>query len=111
MALGINDMTRDTLLLEFSQVRATPIEEARVPLSSASCGKTRRAPLSFPLSLLLLFFAKGLIKGDMKMSKGKRERGILSSLRQRLWERGNKLGSMSWQQSVAPGMKMQVPTL
>lgn len=37
VALGINDMTRDTLLLEFSQVRATPIEEARVALCSASC--------------------------------------------------------------------------
>lgn len=38
VALGINDMTRDTLLLEFSQVRATPIEEARVAFCSASCG-------------------------------------------------------------------------
>lgn len=39
VALGINDMTRDTLLLEFSQVRATPVEAARVQLCLASCGK------------------------------------------------------------------------
>lgn len=41
VALGITDMTRDTLLLEFSQVRATPIEEPRVPLCLPSRAKRR----------------------------------------------------------------------
>ena len=41
VALGINDMTRDTLLLEFSQVRAAPIEEAQVPLCLARRGKEK----------------------------------------------------------------------
>lgn len=52
---GINDMTRDTLLLEFSQVRATPIEEAQVPLCLATRGKEREKE-SLSRSLSLSFF-------------------------------------------------------
>lgn len=88
MALGINDMTSDTLLLEFSQVR-TPIEEARAALCSASCGDQERPSPLFPLTFFLFVFfqpsrkrkiemdTKGLIKGDMMMSEGERERDLL----------------------------------
>lgn len=52
LVLGINDMTRDTPLLEFSQVRASPIDGTPLPL----CLPCRRmkAPLFVPL--FLLFF-------------------------------------------------------
>lgn len=81
LVLGINDMTRDTLLLEFSQVRATPIEDSWVPLCLPSRGRKASCSLSLTLflSLFLLFFqlikeremdTKDLIRGDMKMGKG-----------------------------------------
>lgn len=57
VAMGITDTMRDTLLLEFSQVRAT-LTDPRVPLCLPSCGKRRRernASHSF-LSFFLLFF-------------------------------------------------------
>lgn len=76
LVLGINDMTRDTPLLEFSQVRATPIDGTPPPLCLPSCWM--KASLFFPL--FLLFFQ--LIKerdghkraywGDMKMGEGER---------------------------------------
>lgn len=85
VALGITDMTRDTLLLEFSQVRATPIEEPRVPLCLPSRAKRRRNGKPRALSPFFLFFvvlstypkkemdSKELNKEDMKMSRGNRE--------------------------------------
>lgn len=51
LVLGINDMTRDTLLLEFSQVRATPIDGTPLPLCLPSA---EWKPSLF--SLFLLFF-------------------------------------------------------
>lgn len=72
MALGINDMTRDTLLLEFSQVRATPIEETGVALCSASCGNQQIPSLfsSVFLSFLLLLFFQHSRKREMDTKKG-----------------------------------------
>lgn len=85
VALGITDMTRDTLLLEFSQVRATPIEEPRVPLCLPSRAKRGEGTESLALFLPPFFCcpfnlskkemdSKELNKEDMKMSRGKRER-------------------------------------
>lgn len=48
---GISGMTRDTLLLQFSQVRATPIEDTPVPLCLPGL------PLSPFLSLPLISFS------------------------------------------------------
>lgn len=70
-------MTRDTPLLEFSQVRATPIDGTPLPL----CLPSRWIKASLFLSLFLLFFqlikeremdTKELIRGDMKMGEGER---------------------------------------
>ena len=81
LVLGINDMTRDTPLLEFSQVRATPIEDTWVPLCLPSCG--RKAPCSFSLILFLLLFLlffqlikerwtqKSLLEGIWRWARGR----------------------------------------
>lgn len=83
VALGITDMTRDTLLLEFSQVRATPIEEPRVPLCLPSHAKRRGDGKPCALSPFFCcpfnlskkeMDSKELNKEDMKMSRAKRER-------------------------------------
>lgn len=76
LVLGINDTTRDTPLLEFSQVRATPIDGTPLLLCLPSCWM--KAPLFF--SLFLLFFQlikesdghKRAFWGDMKMGEGER---------------------------------------
>lgn len=86
LVFGINDMTRDTPLLEFSQVRATPIDGTPLPLCLPSCWMKA----SLFLSLFLLFFqlikeremdTKELIRGDMKMGEG--ERGSPGQMRRR----------------------------
>lgn len=62
VALGITDMTRDTLLLEFSQVRATPIEEPRVPLCLPSRAKRRGNGKPRTLSHFFLLLSFQLFK-------------------------------------------------
>lgn len=84
LVLGINGVTRDTPLLEFSQVRANSYRRHSTTFMSAK-------PLNekpFFLSLFLLFFqlikeremdTKEHIRGDMKMNEG--ERGSLGQTR------------------------------
>lgn len=107
LVLGINDMTRDTPLLEFSQVRATPIDGTPLPLCLPSCWMKA----SLFLSLFLLFFqlikeremdTKELIRGDMKMGEG--ERGSPGQTRRRAAQpecvfecmRGLRVNSQLW---------------
>lgn len=119
VALGINDMTRDTLLLEFSQVRATPIEEARVRLCSASCRKQESPFLfssaffcccSFNMAEKERWTQKSLLKEIWRWARG-RQTGIFCCPRERVRERGNRFSSVSRKLSVAPGLKVQVPAL
>lgn len=86
LVLGINDMTRDTPLLEFSQVRATPIDGTPLPLCLPGCWM--KASLFFPLFFVVLstyqrkrWTQKGLLGGDMKMGEG--ERGSPVQMRRR----------------------------
>lgn len=79
--MGITDTMRDTLLLEFSQVRAT-LTDPRVPLCLPSGDGTEMPLALFSLSFCCSFnlskkemYSKELNKEDMKMSrKGERER-------------------------------------
>lgn len=73
---GINDMTRDTPLLEFSQVRATPIDATPPPLCLPSCWM--KASLFFPLFFVVLstyqrkrWTQKGLLGGIWRWARGK----------------------------------------
>lgn len=52
---GINDMTRDTPLLEFSQVRATPIDATPATFMRGE-RRGESLPSSFPSSSSPLFF-------------------------------------------------------
>lgn len=82
LVLGINDMTRDTPLLEFSQVRATPIDGTPLPLCLPS--PLNESLSSFSASFLLFFQlikeremdTKELIRGDMKMGEGGKKEGV-----------------------------------
>lgn len=74
-------MTRDTPLLEFSQVRATPIDRHSSTFMSAEPLREKPFSLAASFFLLLLFFqlikeremdTKELIRGDMKMGEGVR---------------------------------------
>ncbi len=119
VALGITDMTRDTLLLEFSQVRATPIEEPRVPLFAKPRKeeRERKASRSFSLFFVVLstypkkrWTQKSLIKriwrwaGETERERAsERERALFLSRRVREglsrrvllngWRRAASLGS------------------
>lgn len=75
VALGITDMTRDTLLLEFSQVRATPIEEPRVPLCLPS--RAKRRGNGKPRALSPFFF--------VVLSTYPKKRWTQKSLIKRIW--------------------------
>ena len=77
LVLGISDTTRGTLLLELSQVRATPIHGSPQPLYLPRRPGKRLSPSpSAALSTSQRsreVDTKELIRGDMKM--GNRERG------------------------------------
>lgn len=112
LVLGINDMTRDTPLLEFSQVRATPIDGTPPPLCLPS--RWMNASLlspsfccSFNLSKKEMD-TKELIRGDMKMGEG--ERGSPGQMRRRAAQpecafecmRGLRVNSQLWPAARSP---------
>lgn len=112
LVLRINDMTRDTPLLEFSQVRATPIVGTPLPLCLPS--RWMNASLfspsfccSFNLSKKEMD-TKELNRGDMKMGEG--ERGSPGQMRRRAAQpecafecmRGLRVNSRLWPAARSP---------
>lgn len=76
LVLGINDMTRDTPLLEFSQVRATPIDSTPLPLClpsklNESFSFSPSVCCSFNLSKKERWTQKSLLGGIWRWARGK----------------------------------------
>lgn len=76
LVLGINDMTRDTPLLEFSQVRATPIDSTPLPLClpsklNESFSFSPSFCCSFNLSKKERWTQKSLLGGIWRWARGK----------------------------------------
>lgn len=116
LVLGINDMTRDTPLLEFSQVRATPIDGTPLPLClpsklNESFSFSPSFCCSFNLSKKERWTQKSLLGGIWRWARGKKgvpdrrgeEQRSLLSVRLNAW------GGWKWTASSGRSLAVLPP--